>query len=238
MDTGELLARIAAIDWQSLHATIDTRGYALTPALLSSDECAELALLYDDAARFRKTVNMARMRYGEGEYRYFAEPVPDPVATLREGFYPPLSAIANAWATRLRGDERFPETLAEYRAVCERAGQVHPTLLMLDYRAEGFNCLHQDVYGELAFPLQAAGMLSRPGQDFEGGEFLLVEQRPRQQSRGEAIVLEQGQFIVFPNRLRPVEGKRGDYRVQVRHGVSRVRSGHRRTVGLIFHDAR
>ena len=166
------------------------------------------------------------------------EPVPEPVASLRESFYPPLAALANGWAERLRMEERYPETLSAYRAVCEGRGQVHPTPLMLDYAAGGYNCLHQDVYGDLAFPLQVAGMLSRPGTDFEGGEFLLVEQRPRMQSRGEAIVLEQGQFIVFPKQIRPVAGTRGDYRVKVRHGVSRVRAGHRRTVGIIFHDAR
>ena len=238
MDSDALLERITALEWPDLHASIDAQGYAVTPPLLSSDECDELARLYDHASHFRKTVNMARQSYGEGEYRYFAEPVPEPVATLREALYAPLAEIANTWAARLGKNERFPATLGEYRAACNRKGQVHPTPLMLDYHANGFNCLHQDVYGELAFPLQAAGMLSRPGRDFEGGEFLLVEQRPRRQSRGEAVVLEQGRFIVFPNQVRPVEGKRGDYRVQVRHGVSRVRAGHRRTVGIIFHDAK
>lgn len=238
MDTGALSERIAALDWQNLHAGLDARGYAVTPPLLSSAECNELAALYDEPSHFRKTVNMARQSYGEGEYRYFAEPVPEPVATLRERFYAPLAEIANAWSRRLGQEGRFPGTLGAYRAVCESKGQVHPTPLLLDYGAEGFNCLHQDVYGELAFPLQVAGMLSCPHRDFEGGEFLLVEQRPRQQSRGEAVVLEQGAFIVFPNQIRPVEGKRGDHRVRVRHGVSRVRSGHRRTVGIIFHDAK
>ena len=238
MNTDALLERIASLEWPDLHASIDARGYAVTPPLLSGEECGELARLYDQASHFRKTVNMARQIYGEGEYRYFAEPVPEPVASLREALYPPLANIANAWAARLGKHERFPATLAEYRAQCGRKGQVHPTPLMLDYHADGFNCLHQDVYGELAFPLQAAGMLGRPGHDFEGGEFLLVEQRPRRQSRGEAVVLEQGRFIVFPNQVRPVEGTRGDYRVQVRHGVSRIRSGHRRTVGIIFHDAK
>lgn len=230
--------RIASLDWRHLEVELDTRGYALTPILLTQTECTELAAFYDREAYFRKTVNMARHSYGQGEYRYFAEPVAEPVASLREGFYAPLARIANRWAGRLRLDQRFPETLGEYRAECEGRGQIHPTPLMLDYTAEGYNCLHQDVYGELAFPLQAAGMLSRPASDFEGGEFLLVEQRPRRQSRGEAVVLEQGQFIVFPNRLRPVAGARGDYRVQVRHGVSRIRSGRRRALGLIFHDAK
>ncbi len=233
-----LQGRVEALDWNGLEADLDAQGYAVTPPLLSADECVELAALYPQDSLFRKTVNMARQSFGDGEYRYFADPVPEPIASLRESFYPPLATIANRWAERLRKSERYPETFDEYRAVCESNGQVHPTPLMLDYRAGGYNCLHQDVYGDLAFPLQAAGMLSRPGTDFEGGEFLLVEQRPRKQSRGEAVVLEQGQFILFPNQIRPAPGSRGDYRVKVRHGVSRIRSGHRRTLGIIFHDAR
>lgn len=238
MIRGRLRERIDALDWDSLESDLNARGYALTPALLSESECADIAALYDRIPLFRKTVDMARHSYGEGAYRYFAEPIPEPVATMRECLYAPLASMANRWADRLRSDIRYPATIGEYRARCERAGQKHPTPLILDYREGGFNCLHQDVYGELAFPLQAAGMLSRPGVDFEGGEFLLVEQRPRMQSRGEAVVLEQGRFVVFPNQLRPVAGSRGDYRVKVRHGVSRIRSGHRRTLGMIFHDAR
>lgn len=230
--------RVGAFAWRDIEVELDTRGYAVTPSVLSGKECAGLAALYERDSLFRKTIDMARHSFGEGEYRYFAEPVPEPVVSLRESLYAPLARIANSWNERLRMDEYYPETLGEYRSVCEDRGQVHPTPLMLDYAAGGYNCLHQDVYGDLAFPLQAAGMLSRPGIDFEGGEFLLVEQRPRRQSRGEAIVLEQGQFILFPNQLRPVAGNRGDYRVKVRHGVSRIRSGHRRTLGIIFHDAR
>ena len=233
-----LQGRVEALDWNGLEADLDAQGYAVTPPLLSADECVELAALYPRDSLFRKTVNMARQSFGDGEYRYFADPVPEPIASLRESFYPPLATIANRWAERLRKSERYPETFDEYRTVCESNGQVHPTPLMLDYRAGGYNCLHQDVYGDLAFPLQAAGMLSRPGVDFEGGEFLLVEQRPRKQSRGEAVVLVQGQFILFPNQIRPAPGSRGDYRVKVRHGVSRIHSGHRRTLGIIFHDAR
>ncbi len=233
-----LQGRVEALDWNGLEADLDAQGYAVTPPLLSADECVELAAFYPRDSLFRKTVNMARQSFGDGEYRYFADPVPEPIASLRESFYPPLATIANRWAERLRKSECYPETFDEYRAVCESNGQVHPTPLMLDYRAGGYNCLHQDVYGDLAFPLQAAGMLSRPGVDFEGGEFLLVEQRPRKQSRGEAVVLVQGQFILFPNQVRPAPGSRGDYRVKVRHGVSRIRSGHRRTLGIIFHDAR
>lgn len=230
--------RVKALDWHHLEAALSARGYALTPSLLSESECADIATLYERDGLFRKTVTMARHSYGVGEYRYFAEPVPEPVARLRESFYAPLAMIANRWAGRLRLSERYPETIAEYRALCKSSGQEHPTPLMLDYHEGGYNCLHQDVYGDLAFPLQAAGMLSRPGADFEGGEFLLVEQRPRKQSRGEAVVLQQGEFILFPNQMRPQASSRGDYRVKVRHGVSRIRSGHRRTLGIIFHDAR
>jgi uncharacterized protein len=232
-----LRARIHALDWQDLEAQLDSRGYAVTRPLLSEAECAEIGALYARADLFRKTVNMARQSYGAGEYRYFAEPVPEAVACIRETLYEPLAGIANRWAERLRTTERYPRTFSAYRNVCERNGQVHPTPLMLDYHEGGFNCLHQDVYGERAFPLQAAAMLSRPDVEFQGGEFLLVEQRPRMQSRGEAVVLEQGAFIVFPNQIRPVAGKRGHHRVKVRHGVSRVRGGHRRTLGIIFHDA-
>lgn len=238
MKLRSLRERIGTLDWSGLESDLDARGYALTPPFLSAGECAAIAALYERESLFRKTVIMARHSYGEGAYRYFAEPVPEPVVSIRECMYAPLATIANRWAERLRMDVRYPETIDEYRGQCESAGQTHPTPLILDYLEGGYNCLHQDVYGELAFPIQAAGMLSRPGSDFEGGEFLLVEQRPRMQSRGEAVTLEQGQFIVFPNQLRPVAGSRGDYRVKVRHGVSRIRLGHRRTLGIIFHDAR
>lgn len=238
MNPDSVHERVDALAWQDLEAGLNTRGYAVTSSIFSEKECVELAALYGQDSLFRKTIDMARHSFGEGEYRYFAEPVPEPIAALRESLYAPLAKIANRWAERLRNAERFPEILGEYRAVCESKGQHEPTPLMLDYAAGGYNCLHQDIYGDLAFPLQAAGLLSRPGVDFEGGEFLLVEQRPRRQSRGEAIVLEQGQFIVFPNQVRPVAGAKGYYRVNVRHGVSRVRSGRRRTLGIIFHDAR
>lgn len=238
MDVEDVKERVGSIAWQDLEVDLNDRGYGVTPALLSAEECAGVAALYERDSLFRKTIDMARHSYGEGRYRYFAEPIPEPVASLRESFYAPLARIANRWAERLRSGEGFPETLDEYRSMCERQGQARPTPLLLDYFEGGYNCLHQDVYGDLAFPLQAAGLLSQPGVDFEGGEFLLVEQRPRRQSRGEAVVLDRGQFIVFPNQLRPVTGSRGDYRVKVRHGVSRIRRGHRRTLGIIFHDAR
>lgn len=238
MEPDALHTRIDALDWDALAEDLDTWGYALTPPILTASECDGVADLYDRASLFRKTVHMARHSYGEGTYRYFAEPVPEPVATLRECLYPPLAVVANRWSERLRSELRYPDTIGEFRKRCGRAGQSCPTPLILDYRAGGYNCLHQDVYGELAFPLQALGMLSRPGIDFEGGDFLLVEQRPRMQSRGDALAPAQGQFVIFPNQLRPVAGKRGDYRVKVRHGVGRIRAGHRRTLGIIFHDAR
>lgn len=231
-------ARIGRLDWQALGAALDERGHAVTPPLLDARECRELADLYADARRFRKTVDMARMSYGDGQYRYFADPLPPAVAALRDALYPPLAVVANEWWERLGEDERFPDRFGDFRARCEARGQREPTPLLLDYTAGGYNCLHQDVYGELAFPLQCACLLSSPGEDFTGGEFVLVEQRPRMQSRVEVVALPRGAFVVFPNQKRPVAGKRGWYRVQVRHGVSRVLGGHRRTLGIIFHDAR
>ena len=231
-------SNIDSLDWEEIGAALDERGHAVTAPVLEARECRELAALYDDAQRFRKTVDMARVSYGDGQYRYFADPVPPAVARLREALYVPLAVIANSWWERLGEEERFPASFAEFQARCRARGQGQPTPLLLDYRSGGYNCLHQDVYGELAFPLQCACLLSAPGEDFTGGEFVLVEQRPRMQSRAEVVALEQGSFVIFPNQRRPVAGKRGYYRVQVRHGVSRVLSGHRRTLGIIFHDAR
>jgi hypothetical protein len=211
-------------------------GYALTP-LLTAAECADLRRTYGDDRRFRSTVDMGRHRFGEGEYRYFAEPLPPLVAELRRHLFPRLAPIANRWAAALGQTERFPNDLGRWLARCAAKGQRRPTPLLLRYAGGGFNCLHQDLYGALAFPLQVTIALSDHGKDYEGGEFLLVEQRPRAQSRGEAIVLEKGAAIVFPNRHRPVAGARGAYRATVRHGVSRVRAGERLTLGIIFHDA-
>ena len=195
--------------------------------------------MFEREGLFRKTVDLARFRFGEGgRYRYFAYPLPEIVGTLRRNLYPPLAEIANEWSRRLRRPERFPASLDEFITVCRRGDQEQATPLLLDYDTGGYNCLHQDQYGDVAFPLQITALLSRPRVDFRGGEFLLVEQRPRMQSRGEAIALEQGQLVIFPNQLRPVRGAKGDYRVNVRHGVSRIRSGRRRTLGIIFHDAR
>ncbi len=229
--------RLARLDWPALVAALDADGFAVTPPLLTARECAELARLYDDAARFRSTIDMARYRFGVGEYRYFATPLPPVVAALRTHAYRRLAPIANAWMERLGATDRYPAGLDAYLARCAAAGQRRPTPLLLRYGAGGYNCLHQDVYGALGFPLQLTCMLSRPERDFTGGEFLLVEQRPRAQSRGEAIALGQGEAVIFANRHRPIRGTRGDYRVTVRHGVSRVRTGERTTLGIIFHDA-
>jgi uncharacterized protein len=206
--------------------------------MLTAPECAALARLYDDESRFRSRVVMERHRFGVGEYKYFARPLPEPVASLRAALYPPLAAIANGWMAALGDSKRFPPGLEAFLEVCARAGQEQPTPLLLRYLEGGYNCLHQDLYGEVAFPLQVAVMLSRPRTDYTGGEFLLIEQRPRSQSAGAAITAGQGEMVIFPNRVRPVAGSRGVYRVNVRHGVSRIHSGRRLTLGIIFHDAK
>ena len=235
--TSPLLRRIDRIDWQAASASLDARGHAVVGPLLSARECATIARHFDEDARFRSTIEMGPKRYGEGRYRYYAYPLPEPIAALRGALYPPLAAIANDWRARLGDDERFPPELPAFLARCQAAGQERPTPLVLRYETGGYNCLHQDRYGDVAFPLQVAILLDRPEADFEGGEFLLVEQRPRMQSRGHAIRLERGEAIIFPNAERPAEGTRGPYRMQVRHGVAELRSGRRRTLGLIFHDA-
>jgi uncharacterized protein len=217
---------------------LETAGWARTGPVLSARQCADLVQLYADEARFRSRIDMARYRFGAGEYKYFASPLPPLVQQLRETCYPALAAIANRWQEALGRPERYPPTLAEFLEQCHRAGQTKPTPLLLRYEAGGYNCLHQDLYGDVAFPLQMTCLLSRPGLDFTGGEFLLVEQRPRAQSRGESIALEQGEMVIFTTRHRPVQGVRGYYRVVMRHGVSTVTSGVRLTLGVIFHDAR
>jgi len=229
--------RVATCDWAQLAAQLNERGYALTAPLLSPAECAELIGLYADGEAFRSRVVMERHNFGRGEYQYFANPLPPLVAELRESFYPPLAEIANRWMERMSQPERFPPRLMDFLAVCHQRQQTRPTPLLLRYQADDYNCLHQDLYGEVAFPLQAACVLNQIGRDYTGGEFLLNEQCPRAQTRGEAIAIEQGQFIIFPNRYRPVSGARGDYRVNMRHGVSRLRSGERYCLGVIFHDA-
>ena len=234
-----IAARLERLDWEAIEASLWERGWARTGApILTPEECTALVALYADDARFRSRVDMERFRFGIGEYKYFADPVPPLVQELREGAYPRLAAVANAWTKALGSRRRFPTTHRGLRAACRKAGQTKPTPLLLRYETGGYNCLHQDLYGELAFPLQITCVLSRRGLDYTGGEFLLFEQRPRQQSRGEAIALEQGEIIIFTVRERPVRGARGTFRAVMRHGVSRLLSGTRLSLGVIFHDAR
>jgi uncharacterized protein len=229
--------RVAAIDWPAVAASLDERGYATAPELLGAAQCRDLAGRYADDEAFRSRVVMQRHGYGRGEYKYFRYPLPEPVEALRRAIFPHLAAIANRWHERLREEGIFPATLDAYLAQCHQAGQHRPTPLILKYGAGDYNCLHQDLYGALVFPLQLTVLLSDPARDFTGGEFLLVEQRPRLQSRGEVVPLRQGETVIFPVHHRPVDGARGSYRVTMRHGVSRIRSGERYTLGIIFHDA-
>jgi hypothetical protein len=230
--------RVAALDWKGIEASLWEWGYARTPPVLTPGECAELIGLYADDSRFRSRIDMVRYRFGVGDYKYFAHPLPPLVTELRVRAYPPLAAVANRWQEALGARQRYPGELAQLLARCRRGGQTKPTPLLLHYEAGGYNCLHRDLYGELAFPLQLTCFLSRRGRDYTGGDFLLVEQRPRAQSRGEAIATEQGEMVIFTTRDRPVKGMRGYFRASVRHGVSRVLSGSRYTLGVIFHDAR
>jgi hypothetical protein len=231
--------RLDNLNWTELEASLSSRGYAATPRpVLDADECEELIALYDDDRRFRSRIDMARYRFGEGEYKYFANPLPALVRTLREGLYPPLALVANRWMEQLEQKERYPERLQTFLERCGASGQTKPTPLLLRYEAGGYNCLHQDIYGDVAFPLQAVVFLSKPGVHHEGGEFLLVEQRPRAQSMGDIVPAQQGGLAVFTTRVRPVRGSRGYYRVQMRHGVTRVHRGTRFTLGIIFHDAK
>jgi hypothetical protein len=231
------LPALANLDWPALESRLDGFGYAMTAPLLSPDQCAEVVAMFDDDARFRSTVIMARHAYGEGSYRYFADPLPSLVQALRESCYPYLAAIANRWAQRL-GERSFPETLDGILDECAALGQRKPTPLVLRYGPGGYNCLHQDVYGDLTFPLQLLVMLNKPDEDFTGGESVFVEQRPRQQSRPIVARPGQGQAVIFPARHRPKRGTRGDHRVQLRHGVSAVHTGERHVLGVIFHNAR
>ncbi len=232
-----LETRVAALDWQRLADDLDRHGCAATGPLLSPVECAGLIGLYDEERHFRSRVIMARHGFGAGEYRYFAYPLAPPVASLREALYPPLAVIAARWATALGAAADYPATLARYLARCHEAGQRRPTPLLLKYGAGDYNCLHQDLYGELVFPLQATFLLSAPGRDFTGGEFVLTEQRPRRQSRAEVVTLGQGCGVIFTVNRRPVQGARGVSSVTMRHGVSRLHKGARFTLGVIFHDA-
>ena len=232
-----IAARVAAVDWAAVAAAIDTGGSATAAALLTAAECREIEALYADEAAFRRRIVMQRHAYGSGEYQYFGYPLPPVVAALRRSVYPHLAPLANHWRERLRQEERFPPTLDDYLALCHAAGQNRPTPLVLKYGEGDYNRLHQDLYGPLVFPLQMTILLSDPNKDFAGGEFLLVEQRPRSQSRGRVVALDLGQAVIFPNRHRPEAGARGTYRVNVRHGVSELCSGERLALGIIFHDA-
>ena len=229
--------RLASLDWSAIAASLDAFGCATTGPLLSATDCAALAATYDEERNFRSKVIMARHGFGRGEYQYFRYPLPPLVADLREALYPPLAAIANRWNAAMGIDLRYPENHAAYIARCHEAGQKRPTPLLLRYGPGDYNCLHQDLYGEQVFPLQVAFLLSDPKTDFTGGEFVLTEQRPRMQSRAEVVPLQQGEGVIFPVHHRPVQGSRGIYRVNMRHGVSRLRSGERFTLGVIFHDA-
>jgi uncharacterized protein len=229
--------RLEAVDWARIAGALDSQGWAVLPALLSPGECDATAALYDDSPAFRSHVVMARHGFGQGEYRYFSYRLPPLVQALRAALYPRLAGLANEWHARTGIAARFPATHAEFLARCHAAGQTRPTPLLLRYGPGDYNCLHQDLYGAHVFPLQVAVLLSAPGTDFEGGEFVLTEQRPRMQSRVAVVPLAKGDAVVFAVSGRPQRGTRGDYRVTMRHGVSRLRRGRRHTLGIIFHDA-
>lgn len=232
----DISSRIASLDWPNLQAALDERGFAVTPPLLSDKQCRDLVALYDRPEGFRSRVVMQRHGYGQGEYRYFQYPLPAPVQVLREGLYPRLVPLANDWQQRMGLPMRFPARHDDYKALCHAAGQTRPTCLLLKYGPGDYNRLHQDLYGEMVFPLQATLLLS-DHNDFEGGDFVLVENKPRSQSRAEVVSLQRGMAVIFAVNRRPVQGPRGSYRVALRHGVSTVRCGERHTLGVIFHDA-
>lgn len=233
----EMAARVAALDWPAVAAALDREGWAVLRGLLAATECDETAALYRQEGLFRSHVQMARHGFGRGEYRYFAYPLPPLVAGLRPALYARLAPVANRWHERMGRDANFPADHADYLARCHTAGQGRPTPLLLQYGPGDYNCLHRDLYGAEVFPLQVALLLSAPGDDFTGGEFVLTEQRPRKQSRAAVVPLGKGDAVIFAVNERPVAGSRGDYRVAMRHGVSELRSGRRHTLGIIFHDA-
>jgi hypothetical protein len=235
--TASVAERVAALDWVGITAALDTYGCAMTGSLLSPAECASISESYPSDEIFRSRVVMARHGFGRGEYKYFAYPLPDIVGILRTALYPPLAGVANRWNEAMEIDVAYPADHAAYLDRCHAAGQTKPTPLLLQYGVGDFNCLHQDIYGANVFPLQVAFLLSQPGTGFAGGEFVLTEQRPRMQSRAEVVPLMQGEGAIFPVHHRPVRGTRGVYRANMRHGVSRLRSGQRHTLGIIFHDA-
>ncbi len=228
---------VPSLDWSAISSQLDEQGWAVLPNLLEDGDCDGVAELYDRGNGFRSHVIMARHGFGRGEYRYFSYPLPTLVQGLRTALYPRLAPVANQWHERMGMDARFPADHASFIERCHRAGQIRPTPLLLQYGADDYNCLHQDLYGEHVFPLQATVLLSEPGADFEGGEFVITEQRPRMQTRAAVVPLRKGDAVLFAVNSRPVKGARGDYRVNLRHGVSRLRTGHRHTLGVIFHDA-
>ena len=233
-----LRQRLADLDWEALEASLWERGYARTRPLLAAAECREVIALYDEEQRFRKTVDMESHRFGRGEYKYFCDPLPASVAALRTHTYPYLAPVANRMAEALGRAQRFPLTHAAFQQLCRRHGQIHPTPLMLRYGPGGYNCLHQDLYGDLAFPFQLACFLSEPERDYQGGAFLLVENRPRAQAAGEAFFPRRGELVIFATAERPRQGPHGFHRASLRHGVATVTAGERYTLGVIFHDAR
>lgn len=236
-ESTDIDSRIHAVDWTAASGHLDAHGWAMLPQLLSAAECAAIAGLYDNERLFRSRIIMARHGFGRGEYQYFAYPLPEPIASLRSSLYSRLVPVANRWNQSMGNDVQYPARHADFITRCHEAGQTRPTPLLLRYGTGDFNALHQDLYGEHAFSLQVAILLSEPDEDFTGGEFVLTEQRPRMQSRAEVVPLRRGHGVVFAVHNRPVQGTRGMYRVNLRHGVSRLRSGHRHTVGIIFHDA-
>lgn len=227
-----------SLNWQGLEDELNARGCAIIKGLVSADQCATLAGLYPNDDHFRSHIIMRRHGFGEGEYKYFSYPLPDVIADLRTRLYPPLADIANRWNAAMKLDVRYPQEHAAFLSRCHDAGQTRPTPLLLQYGEGDYNCLHQDLYGEHVFPLQVAILLSEPGKEFAGGEFVLTEQRPRMQSRAEVVDIGRGDAVIFPVHHRPVQGTRGTYRVNMRHGVSRLRSGRRHTLGIIFHDGK
>ncbi|OAF06974.1 proline hydroxylase [Bradyrhizobium centrolobii] len=234
----DLAARVDGLDWALITNELDSQGCAVLKGLLTPDECRDVAALYPDDAHFRSRIVMGRHGFGRGEYKYFAYPLPDLIAQLRPALYAHLHGVANRWNEAMGIDVRYPAAHSAFLKRCHEAGQSRPTPLLLQYEAGDYNCLHQDLYGEHVFPIQVAFLLSEPGRDFTGGEFVLTEQRPRMQSRAEVVPLTQGDAVAFAVHHRPVQGTRGTYRVNLRHGVSRLRSGQRHTLGVIFHDAK
>lgn len=238
-ETQSVTERMDALDWKAVADSLSQRGYAVTAKILLPEECASLVAMYADETRFRSRIVMERYRFGVGDYKYFDNPLPEIVASLRTSAYPHLASVANEWAENLgEKSPRFPAEHADFLKICHNAGQTKPTPLLLHYETGGYNCLHQDIYGEMAFPLQMVFLLGQQGRDWEGGEFLLVEQQPRAQSKAEVVHADQGHAIIFTTRHRPVRGTRGYYRVNMKHGVSRIHRGTRYTLGIIFHDAK